>query len=197
MHASALALVAPSLLLAGCAVSPFGPEPARDVMLVPADGHIEVAIDTDGRIVEVEYHCRPDDVPQAVMRAVEAVLPGGQVVDCEKEYHGSALFYEVKKVVDGRGVEIMVTADGRIHSRELEVAPAGVPDAVLENAAKAVPGASRTKLEEVRDAANNLVEYHVKSTQAGLNYKCVLTPAGKVVRLLRETPAEIEVPLAR
>ena len=196
MHAKT-ALAVLSLWLAGCAASPFGPTPGEDVMLVPADGRIELGLDRHGRIVEVEYHCRIDDVPPAARRAVEAVLPGGEVVGCEKEYHGSTLYYEIAKRVDGREVEIMVTPDGRVHARELEVPATGVPDAVLEAAAKAVPGGTRTKVEEARDGANNLLEYHVKATLAGVAYKAVLTPAGKLLRLLRETTAEVEVPVAR
>jgi len=103
----------------------------------------------------------------------------------------------VAKVVDGREVEIMVSADGKLQGREVQVPASSVPDAVLENAAKAVPGAARTGIDEVRDAANNLVEYHVKASLAGIDYKCVLTPAGAVVMLLRETLAEVEVPLPR
>lgn len=197
MHHRLVAVAALAGLFAGCAAPPFGPESGRDVMLVPADGLVELALDGDGRIVAVEYHCRPDDVPQAVMRVVEAVLPGGEIVDCEKEYRGGELFFEVKKIVDGRGVEIMVAPDGRIDGREVEVPASSVPDAVIEGAARAVPGGERSLVEELRDGANNLVEYHVKSKRAGIAYKCVLTPAGKVVRLLRETPAEVEVPVGR
>jgi hypothetical protein len=72
-----------------------------------------------------------------------------------------------------------------------------VPDAVLEAANKAVPGATRTVVEEIRDGANMLTAYHVKAEHSMIKYKISITPEGKVTKVVRETKAEIEVPLKR
>ena len=185
------------LLLFGCASHHFPVSVSKDVEIVPADRGIEVAVDSMGRVLEVEFHCRPDVVPQAAMRAVESVVPGGEILDCEKEYHGGVIYYEVSKRVDGREVEVMVTPEGRIHRREIQVMASQVPDVVLESAGKTIAGATRTQVEEIRGGANELLEYHVKVEHSGVKYKIVLTIGGKVTTVLRETMAEIEIPVNR
>jgi hypothetical protein len=164
-------------------------------MLVPPDGRVEFAIDASGRVREVEFHCRAEDVPPAVRAAADRILPGGTVEDCEKEHVGGVVYWEVSKRIDGRKQEVMLTADGRVHSKEIEIDPATAPQAVVQAAAQAVLNGRFVSIEEIRDAKERLQEYHVKMEREGRKYKLVLDPQGKVLETVRETLAEIEVPV--
>jgi len=48
-------------------------------------------------------------------------------------------------------------------------------------------------VEEVKSGGR--VSYHVKKVGAGIRYKLIFDPAGKLERALRELQAEIEVPV--
>jgi hypothetical protein len=181
--------------LTGCGSHYFPNDTARDVMIVPPDGRVEFAVDEDGRVQEVEFHCKAADVPQAVLQAADQAYSGGRIVDCEKEHRDGDVYYEVTKEINGREFEVLVTPKGFIERREIEVDAGTLPQTVNAAADQAVPGGRRTKSEEIRDEENELEEYHVKIERQGLRFKVVLTPEGRVLRVLRETLAEIEVPV--
>jgi uncharacterized membrane protein YkoI len=155
---------------------------------------VEIQLDADAHPLEVEYHVLPDAVPAGVMAAMDALHPGGRAIAAEMEYVGTTLYWEVSKEVDGREVEAMFHPDGTLHSQELEVDAATVPEAVRAAARARMPG-QVTKWEEIRDGDQELVEYHVKVTADDMKYKVVVSTAGSVLGVVREVPAEIEVPL--
>jgi hypothetical protein len=182
-------------LLAGCASSPFPDDLATDVMLVPADGFIEFSVDESGQVLDTEFHCAPEDAPPAVRAAMERVVPGGAVTGCEKEYVNGSLYWELRKNVGGRDHEVSFTPDGEVYAQEIEIDPAKAPPTVLQSAAKGVPGGTQTDVEEVRDAAGTVRAYHVKYERDRRRYKVAVTPQGGLLRTVRETTAEIEVPV--
>jgi len=154
---------------------------------------IEVQVDRDGRPLELEYHMAPSAVPASIHQAMDRLHPGGLAVDAEKEYVGSELFWELTKEIDGREIEAMFHADGTLHSEEIEVDGSDVPANVREAVSQRMPG-QVTKYEEIRDGERRLVEYHVKVQSNDMNWKIRVSTGGKVVGIVREVPAEIEVP---
>jgi len=155
---------------------------------------IEVLLDGSARPVEIEYHIAPELVPAHVMASMETLHPGGEVVAAEKEFIGGDLFWEISKEIDGREVEAMFRQTGELHSEELEIPASEVLES-LQAAVRFHLGGTVTKWEEIRDEDRELVEYHVKVISAGQNYKLTLSTGGEVLGVVREIPAEIEVPL--
>lgn len=181
------------VLAIGCATGRFPGDMAEDAKLVAPDGLVEFAVDEHGGVLEVEFHVPLAALPAEVRAAAEREMPGGQVLDCEKEHDGGKVYWEVTKRIGGKEQEALFDDSGRVIAWELEVDAASVPAAVLQAADEAV-GGRRTKVEEIRDGEKRLVEYHVKKTDRAVRYKLVVTPAGRVVRIWREMTAEIEVP---
>lgn len=181
------------VLAVGCATGRFPADTAANARLAAPDGLIEFAVDDRGGVLEVEFHVPLAALPAEVRAAAEREMPGGQVLDCEKEYHGRKVYWEVTKRIGGREQEVLFDGSGKPVGWEIEVDAASAPAAVLQAADEAV-GGSRTKVEEIRDGEKRLVEYHVKKTDRGVRYKLVVTPEGKVLRIWREMKAEIEVP---
>jgi len=183
-----------ALLITGCANLDRLPDVTENVDQLPAEGLIELRVDADGKIQEVEYHISPEYLPAKVVKAVDALMPGA-AIDAEKEYHRDGIYYEVSKKSNGRDAEVMVHPNGKLHSKELEVPEAEIPASVLAGADRAVPFGTVTKRETILDKDGHLVEYHVKKTVDGKKYKIRLALGGKVLEVLREVPAEIEVPV--
>lgn len=177
-----------SLALAGCA----GTAPWRNDQALAAR-KLEVLVDRKGRVVEVEYHVDPSEVPDAVRDAMERLHPGGRTTGAERELAGEELGYELAKEIDGRAVEALFLADGTLVAEEVEVVAASVPGAVRAAVAKRTPGPV-AKWEEVRDGERELVEYHAKTTSDGVRLKLRVSPRGKLLGVVREVDAEIEVP---
>lgn len=187
-------------LLAGCASIPacvcsgFPGETSRHVGRMPAESAIEVGLGGGGRILEVEFHVPPSELPAEILAAVGRLCPGGEVVDCEIEYVGGTRYYEVTKRAAGKETELMLDEAGRPFRWEVEIEASAAPKAVLDAAASAAPGTLR-KVEEIRDAGKALLAYHVKKEDRGIHYKIEIAPGGERLGVWRETKAEVEVPI--
>jgi hypothetical protein len=155
---------------------------------------VEMQFNAKGKLVEVEYHISPDQVPDTVRQAMDALHPGGRFTGAEKETHKGKLYYELTRVVMGMEVEAMFLPDGTLYQEEVQVREHTVPEAVRETARAALAGARVTKWEEIRDMDRKLIEYHVKMASGGMNYKVLIALDGKLINIYREIPAELEVP---
>lgn len=155
---------------------------------------VEMQLDASGQPLEIEYHVAPDQVPPKVHAAMDALHPGGRATAAEKEFVGETLYWELTKEVDGREVEAMFRPDGTLHSEELEVSEADVPPAVVA-AVRARLAGTVTKWEQIRDGQRRLVEYHAKLAVGDRKYKVIASTSGQILRVVREVPAELEIPL--
>ncbi len=181
-----------SLLVAALAsCRSAGPWSAEDALTADM---IELRVDGKGAVQEIEYHLPPGEAPEAVRAAMNELYPGAAHLAAEKELEGGVLYWELSVAVGGREAEAMFLPDGTLHAEEIEVDVAAVPAVVRETATARVPG-TVTGWEEVRDGRRELVEYHVKTDAAGIHYKGRIGLGGELLGLLREVPAEIEVPL--
>lgn len=177
-----------------CQSGPFPSSTGTDVLLVGAEGKIEVGLTPAGGVAEVEFHISFADLPTVIRDAAEAHMPAGELLGCEKEYHGGTLYWEVARRVEGREVELMFDAEGNPYQWERQVESSEVPEVVLRAVGQAVTG-TLVVLEEILDAEKTLIEYHAKKNDQGIRYKVLISPEGEVLQVFRETLAEIEVPL--
>ena len=67
-----------------------------------------------------EREIDPSDLPSAVRAAVEAAIPGGQIVEAEVETENGKEVYEVEVEADGKEFEVEVTASGEVLEIEEE-----------------------------------------------------------------------------
>lgn len=155
---------------------------------------IEMTVNSAGKATEVEFHISPAQVPEVVRQAMDKVHPGGPFTDAEKEWYKGKLYYELSREVKGMEVEAMFTPEGVLFQQEIEVSQAKVPAGVQTAARAALSGGKVRKWEEIRDAQNGLLEYHVKMNRGGKDYKIKISTGGRVTEVLREVPSEIEVP---
>jgi hypothetical protein len=189
-------VVAVALILAvtaGCRSMETGTDSWNTSEALAAE-RIEMQVDERGKTVELEYHVAPGMVPQAVRAAMDRLHPGGSAVDAEKEYVGGKLYWEITKEIGGRAVEAMFQPDGTLYREEVEVSASEIPNAVQE-AVRARLRGQVTKWEAIRDGERRVTEYHAKGTRDGKNYKVIAGLDGSVLAMVREVPAEIEVPV--
>jgi len=181
----ALALV---ILLCACVTNRYRNEDAL------ASEKLEFQLNEKGRVDQIEYHIAPAGVPEAVRAAMARLHPDGEITGAEKEWHHGTLYYELTSKKGGLETEVMFYPDGTVFRSEIEVAAEDVPRSIRNIAQAALPGAQATKFEQIREADNRLIEYHVKLSRDGKRYKLILARAGEFRSLLREIPAEVEVP---
>jgi len=181
--------IAVALSLAGCH---SGAAVDNDWALKAAS--IEAAVDAGGRFAEIEYHISPDEVPVQVRDAMMQLRPGGTLTAAEYEINGGREYYELTTQVMGRDTEAMFRPDGTLHSLEVEIDPQSAP-AITKSVAATWPGSRLKSVEEIRNDAQELVEYHVKIDAGGKSLKVMVGPDGMVKSAVRETVAELEVPM--
>jgi len=195
---STILLTLPLSLLAfvpACSSGRLSPSIIDNAALLPADGEIELQVDANGDVREIEYHVDASALPAAVIKAADEKLPGGRIEDCEKEYVGDRLYYEVTKVVGGLASEAMFTPDGKVYLMEIAIDRSQAPPTILRAADQAAPGGEITSVEKILNADDELLEYHVKKKVDGRRYKILIAPDGRLLQTFREVPAEIEVPV--
>jgi len=155
---------------------------------------LEVQVDVEGNFVEVEYHCDPATIPQTVRDAMDAMHPGGPFTDAERELDDGVLYYELSRIVNGLEVEAMFSADGQLHSEEIEVRAGAVPAAVRDGVKTRYPEGKVAKWEEIHDGQGQTVEFHVKADVGGKRHKLMFGTDGELHGDVIEMVAEIEVP---
>ena len=156
-------------------------------------GTIEIEANRDGTIIEIEAEIAVDAVPKVIRDKAEEDLPGGEITGAEIEDVGGRKAYEIKKVVEGLGYELVYDESGKLLEKEAEVRKEDAPKAVIDAAMGVVPGAAFKSVEMITMGEESV--YHVKTTKDGGSYKIVLKPDGTILRKVREAPAEIEIPL--
>ena len=68
-------------------------------------------------MTEVEFHVDAAALPETIIAAAKKLIPGGYVGDCEIEYHGGKLYYEVTCTVKGiekAGATLGLRANGSV-----------------------------------------------------------------------------------
>lgn len=175
-----------------------------DIDAARTASEIEIKIHSNGTIEDVEYHVPVATVPTAVVQAMDGLYPGVTPTAAEKEYEGGELFYELAVVVGGKKHEVMFTPAGKAHSKEIQVDENDpkYPDlpAIQADILAKYAGATNVVLEVILDAADALVEYHIKlvtdnGTPAEKHHKLIVTKDGFLAGAYLEVAAEIEVPI--
>lgn len=185
-----------AVFLVGCASTGFPPQTGEMTQMVPSEKRIEISLAPETyEVTEVEFHVDEESIPVNILSAAQNLMPGGEIEDCEIEFHGGKIFYEVTAKLEDREEEVMFTSDGRPYRWEIGVALDTVPLNTQNAALKAIEGAEVVKAEKILDGSRNLLEYHFKLEYLGNKYKAVVGIDDKVQVVFRETIGEIEVPV--
>lgn len=185
------------LPLCACHSSDMGKVPESIVELYdhadPAGG-MELELERDGSVIGIEAEVPIDSVPAHLMNAVYAQHPNALVKGAERELAPEGPRWEVKFLSMGRTYELVFDEEGNVVESEMSLTWGEAPQAVMAAADKALPNAVPVSIEAVTSDGERM--YHVKKERDGARYKIVLDENAKVVRLVREQRAEIEIPIA-
>lgn len=158
-------------------------------------GEFVLEVEQNGSVVGAEAEISPSDVPQACRDAAQTHAPGGQVTGAEKEVVKGKTYYELRLMVRGRRVEVMMKPDGTQVGREEELAPSDVPAGIVDAARSAVPDGTLVVVERVSGPEALVGEsFHVKLRVHDEIQRVSVTQDGKVVKILRKIKAEVKVP---
>jgi hypothetical protein len=118
-----------------------------------------------------------EKLPSAVKKAVKKKFPEARIHGASKEVEDGETIYEVELKVEGRSVDMALSAEGRILEIEKEVPADKLPGAVKKRLAARYPGAKIEKAEEVTKGEDGPVRYEVL-----IKSEVVFTAKGKVVK---------------
>lgn len=121
------------------------------------------------------------DVPAAVLRGVEAALPGIRMESSQREEKDGAVLYEVSGVLEGAKVDVTATAAGEVLEVERTVPLSTVPAEVRAAAAAAVPGAVFESAEHIRK--KDAWFWELKGRAGKRNVEVLLSAAGEVLEI--------------
>ena len=128
------------------------------------------------------------DLPKAVVAAVKARYPQGEIEEVEQETEDGKTVYEVEVEIESDGHEteltLSLTPEGKILEIEKEIAAKDLPKAVAEALAAKYPKASYQRIEEVVKVENDkdkLDSYEVLVLTADKKKLATsVTPNGKI-----------------
>jgi predicted DNA-binding antitoxin AbrB/MazE fold protein len=101
------------------------------------------------------------DLPKAVTDAVKAKYPKAELKEAAKEVKGGKTVYEVETKLAGKGLDLIVGADGKILEIEEEVAVADLPKAVSSAVKAKYESGTIKKAEKLTVTEGNKTSYEV------------------------------------
>ena len=124
------------------------------------------------------------DVPKVVLDAVKARFPGAELKEAAKETEDGKTTYEVALDDKGKGVDVSLTAEGKITEIETEVAAKDLPKAVTAAIEAKYPKAKLKQAEE-------RIEFEDGEEEKSYEVQ-VVTADGKDVEVTVDEEGEIE-----
>lgn len=95
-------------------------EVVYEVLMETAEGPFEVDIALDGTVLEIdvaaddEREIAPSELPQAVLDAVEATVPGGRITKAVRESVRGEVVFDVEVDVRGKKFDLEIDPDGNV-----------------------------------------------------------------------------------
>lgn len=99
-----------------------------------------------------------DQVPKAVLDAVQAKFAGAKLLAASKEDDDGKTIYEIELKHDGKQYDVSVSAAGRITEIERTIAVDDLPKPVVEAVRKKYPHSKVKKAEEISSGHEKLYE---------------------------------------
>lgn len=136
------------------------------------------------------------EVPDAVRATIEKHAGQGEIVEVEREIEDGQVVYEAEVVVDGKELELMISAAGQLLSTGAEeedddededgededeesVTREQLPRAVQDALSKALPDAQIGEL--TREAEDGFVVYEAGYEANGAEHEAKLTEGGQII----------------
>lgn len=132
----------------------------------------------DGAVVKVEQ------LPKAVLAAVESALPGAKIVSAALEEEDEEDVYEIKTQTAGGEMMVMITPEGQLLEIEQTVAAKDLPARVSQVLALIMPKGETSELEKA-----TAVVYVVEKTFDDVVCEIAITGSGKIILLKSEIVA--------
>jgi uncharacterized membrane protein YkoI len=141
--------------------------------------------DDKAKPAEKPQKIAPDKLPEKVMAAIKARLPGAEITSAEKEMENGKVVFDIELKHKGRKYEMDIQEDGTIIEIEKEVAAKDVP-AVTKAVTAKYPNATIKEIMEVNKVKGKQetpIHYEVTITTADKKSKEVIVSLdGKTVK---------------
>lgn len=183
-------------------------------------GSMELTMDRRGQVMELEATLNAKHTPTHLVNRLTTWLPGASIMGCEWERTPEGDHMELQCAYNGEELQVIFHPKTlAVVQVEVALDAQQIPPPLLEAARRELTdalgpstpptslrfeGADWLALAPSMEGAELLKQrppgnlYHIKWSSrggAGAHYKVVLGPEGRVQAMLREIPAEIEIPI--
>jgi len=121
-----------------------------------------------------------DQLPAAVMAALENTCPGGVIQEIEMEIDDGELVYEVEVEIGDKECDLTITAEGTIKETAQEMSMDEVPVAVQKTLALFV-NANVKEIEQVQE--DGKVVYECEMKMGKRSFEVEISPDGHILEL--------------
>lgn len=127
------------------------------------------------------------DCPAAVQKAIEEKAAGGKIKGVEKATEKNVVNYEAEiKTKDGKDIEVIVTAEGKLVATEMKIELSAAPEAVQKTVKEKTAEGKIKEVEKVI-AADGKVTYTVEIKPAkGDDMELAVSESGKVIKFEKD-----------
>jgi len=120
-----------------------------------------------------------EQLPQAVVKAVESKFPQGKLKEATKETEEGKTTYEVDLQVDDQNIEVTLGEDGMIQEIEKEIPVSGLPKAVSDAVKAKYANAAFKEAEEV--IKGEATSFEILISSEGVMREFKLAVDGKIL----------------
>lgn len=174
-------------------------DPELVALAIRADSLIRfrLRVDESGAIQKFAvYHEDADEIPEAVRAAAEARFPDSQVRYYESErYSDRGRVHEVEVATsEGQHCELSAQTDGTLVYVECEITADEVPEAIMAEANRRVPGGELVEAETKEGPEINTV--HLQMRVGEQTHYLIFQASGEFSNHYLRVPATIDIPVA-
>jgi len=130
---------------------------------------------------EHEKKIRLDQVPEGARKTILRKAEGAEIEEVEVETEEGRTVYEAEWEIEGREVEVTVTAEGEVVAWEKEVSLKEVPKAVRRTIRKQAAGAKAREIEVEVETKGDRTVYEAEWKQDGKEVEIKVAPDGKLL----------------
>jgi uncharacterized membrane protein YkoI len=158
------------------------------VLLVSVAALIAIAAETQEATEPGETVITVDQIPLAVMQAIQKLAPGGTIEKASTETEKGVTTYEATiKGAGGTAMDLKLAESGDVIEIEEIIAQAGLPPAVAKAVETVLPGGEITGIEK-----QTVIAYEIKKTIDGKPCELKIDASGKILKGKKENKEEDE-----
>lgn len=143
---------------------------------------LSVCLGSFGPADAEEKELSRDQLPKAVLEAVEKAHPAAKELEYKEETFEGKAAYEVEYEENGKEYEFLYSADGALLQKEEEIDSHELPEAIVQAITKVHPKATIKEAEKITKPDGTVVGYEVEVQEGEKELELHLDASGQLLK---------------